>query len=126
MVKEELHSKVGLLQSFRCAGRGILDAAQGRNFKIELAIGVMGLLLCWVLKVSTVELLVVVVFCALVLAGECLNSAVEAVVDLVSPEKSDLAKIAKDCSAGAVLVMSIGALIAACILFLPRIIALIG
>jgi undecaprenol kinase len=49
---------------------------------------------------------------ALVLAAELLNTALEAVVDLVSPGDHPLAKQAKDVAAGAVLVASLGALAA--------------
>ena len=119
-------SKVTLGESFRCAGRGIVAAAQGRNFRIECFIGAIAFFLCWFFDVTGAEFLVVVIFTVAVLAAECANTALEAVVDLVSPERNELARLAKDCSAGAVLLLSIGAAFAACIIFIPKIVAAIA
>ena len=57
-------------------------------------------------------------------ACELINSAIEATVDLVTIEKHPLAKIAKDCASGASLILSFMSLIIACIIFIPKIIAL--
>jgi hypothetical protein len=56
----------------------------------------------------------------LVLAAEGVNTAVEAVVDLVTPGFHPLAKIAKDVAAGTVLLTAIGAVVVGVIIFLPR------
>ena len=48
------------------------------------------------------------------------NTAVEAVVDLVTEERKPLAKLAKDAAAGAVLIAAIMAAIAGMIIFLPK------
>jgi diacylglycerol kinase len=61
---------------------------------------------------------VLVLVIAFVLVAELLNTAVEAVVDLVSPERHELAKRAKDVAAAAVLIASIGAAVAAFCLFM--------
>lgn len=58
-------------------------------------------------------------FCT-VLACEALNTAVEAVVDLVSPDYHPLAKIAKDSAAGAMIFVVIGSLVVALAIFGPR------
>ena len=55
-----------------------------------------------------------------------MNTAIEAAVDLVSPAYSELAKHAKDCAAGAVLVCAIGSVIVAAIVFVPPVMALMG
>ncbi len=69
--------------------------------------------------------MVAIVICiVLVLAAECLNTAVESVVDLVSPDYAELAKHAKDCAAGAVLVCALGAVAVAAAVFVPRLAAL--
>lgn len=115
-----------LISSFTCAFAGIAKAAHGRNFKIECTIGILAFALCGVLQVSAAEWLTVLVFTACVLGAECANTALEALVDLVSPAYDELAKRAKDCAAGAVLLLSIGALITACIIFIPKFIALLG
>ena len=60
--------------------------------------------------------LLLVFFC-LIPALELVNTALEAVVDLASPGYHSLAKVAKDCAAGAVLVAALGAVVAAVFLF---------
>ena len=60
----------------------------------------------------------------LVISCELVNTAIEAVVDLVTEEYHPLAKVAKDTSAAAVFVFAIVAVIVGIIIFLPRIIAL--
>ena len=62
----------------------------------------------------------------LVAALELVNTAVEAVVDLVTEEKKPLAKIAKDTAAGAVLFAAIISVIIGCIIFLPYVLELFG
>lgn len=56
-----------------------------------------------------------------VIASEMINTAIEAVVDLVSPEKNMLAKIAKDTASSASLILSVTAFIGAIIIFVPKI-----
>ena len=63
---------------------------------------------------------------ALVASLELVNTAVEAVVDLVTEEKKPLAKIAKDTAAGAVLFAAIISVIIGCIIFLPYLLKLFG
>ncbi len=63
------------------------------------------------LRVTPIEFALLAISILFVLFAELLNTAVEAVVDLVSPGYHPLAKIAKDTAAGAVLLASMGALI---------------
>jgi undecaprenol kinase len=57
---------------------------------------------------------------SLVLLGEILNTAIEAVLDLVHPEQHELVRVVKDVAAGAVLVAATGAVVIAAIVFAPR------
>ena len=57
----------------------------------------------------------------MVIGGELLNTAIETVIDIVMPYKNEKAKIAKDVSAGAVLVFAIGAVICGLIIFVHKI-----
>jgi len=68
-------------------------------------------------------LIAVAVFC--VWMAEAFNTALEALVDLASPEIHPLAARAKDAAAGAVLVAAIGALVIGVIVFGPRLLALV-
>ena len=112
-----------LQSAFKNAGEGIRAAARERNFKIEFGFAfILGILL----RITFTQWAVVCLCIGVVLAGECVNTALEAVVDLASPEYHELAKIAKDCAAGAVLISSIASLFVAAFIYLPPIIALIA
>ena len=114
-----------LLLSFQFAGQGVSYAFRTqRNFRIHLMIGAIALFLSIYYQLSAVACSVISLTIALVLVLELLNTALEAVVDLtVGREFHQLAKIAKDCAAGAVLIAAIAALIIAGVLLLPNIIA---
>ena len=114
-----------LTDAFRHAADGIAAAACERNFKIELCFAVLAIILGVALRIDFTQWAVVSICIGVVLALECLNTSLEALVDLVSPDYHDLAKIAKDCAAGAVLVCSVCSLFVAAFIYLPRIVALI-
>lgn len=117
-----------LLKSFQYAGLGILYACQTqRNFRIHLAMTILALGLGIGLRCSAVEIVLIGLTCGLVLALELLNTALEAVVDLtVGRDFHVLAKIAKDCAAGAVLVAALTSLGVAALLLLPPMLDLLG
>jgi diacylglycerol kinase (ATP) len=78
------------------------------------------------LHLSAVEIAVICLTSGLVMALELLNTAIESVVDLtVKQSYHELAKIAKDCAAGAVLVSAIASVFVAGSLLLPPLFALL-
>jgi diacylglycerol kinase (ATP) len=112
---------LGLARSFGWAFAGVWQMLRRqRNAQIHLLITILVLVFGVVLRVSAGEWVALVLAIALVLALEALNTALEAVVDLASPQIHPLAKHAKDTAAGAVLIGAIGAAIAGCIIFLPK------
>ena len=106
-----------LPDSFSHAWHGIRHAvAQERNFKIHIVMALAAVVLCIVLPVDTVHSFMVVYAVFFVLCMELINTAVEATIDLYCGKTlSPLAKIAKDCCAGAVLLASIQAVLVAVI-----------
>ena len=86
----------------------------------------LAIVLGLVFSISVLEWLCVFICFGLVLGGEVINSAIEAVVDLTSPEYHELAKKAKDCAAGGVLLFSIASFVIGCLIFIPRILSLLG
>lgn len=96
------------------------------NFKKEIAIGIIALLLSYILKISRIEFIIILIMIALVLTSEIINTSIEKVVDLYTKDYNNLAKTAKDVSAGSVLVMSIFSLLVGVIIFLPKIINVLG
>ncbi len=92
----------GLARAFGFAYQGLHTAwSTQRNFRIEVAIGAVAGLLCWW---SGAPYTPVLVMTGLVLGLELINSAVEALVDLVEPNVNPTAAAAKDLAAAAVLV----------------------
>jgi len=112
------HSRTLRLGSaLRHALDGIRHAWQTEpNFRLETAVGALALLLALWLGVNLAPVLLAV---GLVLSLELLNTAIEATVDLASPEPHPLAKTAKDTAAAAVLTASVAALLLGLYLFLP-------
>lgn len=107
--------------SFRVALRGAAHTLRTQpNAWIEfVACGVV-VAAAWWLQVAAVEWAVLGLTVTLVLALEAVNTAVEAVVDLVSPGYHPLAKIAKDAAAGALVFAVFGSLWVAAAIFGPR------
>ena len=104
-VGKQALSKRRFVRSFGFAWAGLRDTWQTQpNFRVQAGIGFLAIVLALLLSVSPVPILLC---CALVLGLELLNSAVEALTDLVSPQPHPLAKIAKDAGAGAVLLASL-------------------
>lgn len=77
------------------------------------------------LEISRLEWLAVVLCMAFVLALEAVNTALEYLTDLASPDYHPLAGKAKDAAAGAVLVAAIGAAVVGGVVFLPKVWALV-
>lgn len=97
---------------------------KGVNFRIQLIIGMLSILLGALLDINNHEWLFLTLFIAGVLALETINSSIEALCDTVTLENNEGIKNSKDLSAGAVLLFSIGAFIGGIIIFLPKIWAL--
>jgi diacylglycerol kinase (ATP) len=102
----------GMHFSFNCAIEGILWAARTqRHMRYHCIVAVGVVLAGLIFKVSALEFILLVFGIVLVLFAELVNTACEALVDLVSPEFHPLARRVKDVAAGAVLLASVGAAI---------------
>jgi diacylglycerol kinase (ATP) len=114
-----------LVQSFRWAWDGLGGAAvRERNMRIHVALGVLASAAASMLPVGGAERALLLLAVALVVAGEAANSALEAVVDLVSPSWNARARVAKDAAAGAVLALACGSVVVLLAVALPAIPAL--
>ena len=117
-------TRAKFLNSFGYAFQGIAESFRvGRNFKVQTCVGALAVVLGLAFGISPVEWAVICVCIGAVLGGECMNTAMEAIVDLASPDYHELAKRAKDCAAGGVLVASFASVAVAAFIFLPRIAA---
>lgn len=110
------------LKSFGNAFKGLFQMIRSQhNFRIHIAAGLFALAMGIVLKISVIEWILIVMVIGMVFTAEAFNTAIEEVVDLISPEKSERAGRIKDISAAAVLIAAITALITGVIIFLPKI-----
>ena len=101
---------ITLPESFGYAIRGIwLLTQRERNFQIHLVASVVVIILAIVVRCNAYDWALLCVAMGLVLVAESLNTAIETVVDLVSPEYHPLAGRAKDIAAGAVLLAALTA-----------------
>jgi diacylglycerol kinase (ATP) len=110
--RKPLKGQQGVGRSFEHAYRGVVSAVRTqRNMRFHVLAAVGVLVLSLLVGVSELELAVLVLTILVVFVTEMFNTAMEFVVDLVTTEYHPLAKLAKDVSAGAVLVSSIGAVL---------------
>lgn len=111
---------VSRLHSFRHAFRGWFYALRTqRNAWIHSAVATIVLILGIWLQLSPLDWAIIILTIAMVFAAEFMNTAIEAVVDLASPDTHPLAKIAKDVGAAAVLVAALAAIIIGLLLLGP-------
>ncbi len=119
-------SRFSLVCAFSCAWSGLVHALKTqRNMKIHVVVAVVAIVLGFALSIDGASWCAIILCIAAVFAAECLNTAIEAVVDLVSPGYHDLARRAKDCAAGAVLICALAAVAVALVVFVPRLCALV-
>lgn len=120
-------SDYSLARAFKNAGAGIAYAVRTqRNIRIDLVFAALAIALGVLLGIDAQSFALVFLCIGVVLGFEVMNTAVEAVVDLVSPEYHILAKHAKDCAAGAVYLCAIASLVVAAFVYLPPIARLLG
>lgn len=110
------------INSFKYAFEGIISSFKTeRNMKIHIIIMILVIIAGILLKINKYEWIICIICFSIVISGELFNTAIETVVDMVMPYKNEKAKLAKDISAGAVLVMAIGSAIIGLIIFVPKI-----
>ncbi|WP_317191382.1 diacylglycerol kinase family protein [Hymenobacter guriensis] len=113
--------------SFGYAFRGVAAALRTEvHLRLHAAATLVVLGLGWYFKITPGEWAAVALSVGAVWCAELMNTAIEAVVNLVSPEYHPLAGRAKDVAAGAVLVMALAALTVGLLVFAPRVWALLG
>jgi diacylglycerol kinase (ATP) len=114
-----------LLKSFGFAfkGMGFVIRSQ-QNFRIHLFVACMVVIAGFFFHITPPEWCIIVLAISMVLAMEILNTAIEKLVDFVSPGFHHQAGIIKDLAAAAVLLTAIGAVIAGIIIFLPKLLSL--
>lgn len=111
-----------IINSFKYAIEGIIASFKSeRNMKIHALATIIVIILGVILKINIVEWCFCIISIVLVISAELFNTAIENIVDMICQEKNEKAKLIKDISAGAVLVLAIGAFIVGIIIFIPKI-----
>lgn len=114
------------INSFTYPIKGLKYAYRNeQNLAVDVSIAIIVLVLGFVFKINPIEWAILSLTIGLVISCELLNTAIEAIVDLVTEDYHPLAKVAKDTSAAAVFVFAIVSIIVGIIIFLPKLIAII-
>jgi diacylglycerol kinase len=113
--------------SFKYAIKGIRKSILTQpNLRIHLMATFLVSFLGFYLKISDLEWVAILITCGMVIAAEMMNTAVEALTDLISPDYHKKAGYVKDASAGAVLILAIASSIIGSMIFIPKIMDLMG
>jgi diacylglycerol kinase (ATP) len=111
--------------SFRFALQGLTDMLRSQpNARIHVAVAAAVAVAGFFFRISRTEWIAVVICIVLVFALEAVNTALEYLTDLVSPDFHPLAGKAKDVAAAAVFFVALGAFVVGLIIFLPKIVTL--
>ena len=112
--------------SFKYAGAGIFKAFRSElNMQVHLCMMLLVILCGVIFEISIAEWQICIVLFGIVIGAEIFNTAIETVVDLVMPNINEQAKLAKDLSAGAVLVLAISAAVVGLTIFIPKLLEII-
>lgn len=116
---------IAFRKSFGHAVNGIVTATQTeRNLRIHLAIVVFVCVIGFFLQLSSIEWCIIIGCFGLVIGAELMNTAIEKLVDMVSPEMNPKAGLVKDIAAGAVLICAITAALIGGVIFIPKLLDL--
>ena len=111
-----------LINSFKYAIEGFISSFKTeRNMKIHTIATILVIALGIYLKLTVMEWCSITFSISLVIGAELFNTAIETIVDMISPEKNPKAKLAKDISAASVLTLAIGAIVVGLLIFIPKI-----
>jgi diacylglycerol kinase (ATP) len=99
---------------------GILHTARTqRHLRYHLYVAAFVLVVSYILGIGRTDFLIISIAVILVILSEMMNTAIEYVVDMISPEYNEQARIAKDIGAGAVFITAFGAVVIGYIILFP-------
>ena len=115
-----------LINSFKYAFKGLGSAVKSeRNMKIHFTMMILVIIAGIFFNIAIWEWITCFILFGLVIGMECVNTAIEIIVDMVSPKYNEAAGRAKDIAAGGVLACAIGATVAGIFIFLPKVLEFI-
>lgn len=108
------------LRSFGYAWKGIRQCVgKEQNLSFHLIATAAVIAAGFFFGITRTEWIIIVLCIGMVIAAELVNTAIEKLVDLVSPQRHPIAGQVKDIAAGAVLVCAVAAAIVGIIIFFP-------
>ncbi|MCF0255229.1 diacylglycerol kinase family protein [Bacteroides heparinolyticus] len=108
------------LYGFGYAWKGIRCCiGKEQNLSFHLIAAIIVVIAGFILSITKIEWTIVILCIGVVIAAELFNTAIERLVDLVSPQQHPIAGKVKDIAAGAVLVCAVTAAIIGLIIFVP-------
>lgn len=111
-----------LLKSFHYAWQGIeYSVRNNQNVRILIGMAIVVILASYFFGISGFEMGILAIMVLLVISAEMINTSIEEMTNLIKKEHSQEAKIAKDVSAGMVLIVSAGSFVVGVIIFIPHV-----
>jgi diacylglycerol kinase len=117
----------GRAYSFKNAFKGLVYALETqKNAQIHFVATIVVMIVGFILKLSTIEFAIILLCIASVWVTEVLNTSIETLVDLCSPNYHHLARISKDLAAAAVLLAALFSVLIGIFVFIPHIVNLLS
>lgn len=91
-----------------------------RNIKVQIVVSILVIIAGIILKLNYIEFIFIVIAIMMVIITEMINTAIEVTVNLITDKYHELAKIAKDVAAGAVVLAAINAIIIASLILINK------
>lgn len=108
------------MKKFEVAFKGIYTAMQDKSVQIQLFLAFCMVICAIILQFNKIEWCLIVLCIVMVIAAEMFNTCIERICDFIQPNQDSKIKFIKDMSSGAVLVLSIGALIVGVMLVITK------
>jgi len=125
-MKNDSFSFRARLKSFRFAFKGLSSLLRREhNSRIHLAAALLAILAGIVLKITASEWAVIIIVIGIVFITELVNSSIEAIADIISPDFDERIRKAKDYAAASVLVAALVSVIAGGFIFIPELLKLL-
>lgn len=116
-----------MYKRFLYAFKGIKVAlTTERSFLNHLLSAISVIVLGILFSITTIEWILIVICLMIMVVTEFVNTAIEHILNFVHPDFHPKVGITKDIAAGAVLIVSLGSLLVACIIFIPKIISFLS
>lgn len=113
--------------SFQNALRGLFWALKTQpNFRIHASLSILAVSLGWWLKINYAEFLTVLTLIVMGFAVETVNTAIEETTDAIDTKRRPDIGLAKDISAGAMLVVAVGSVCIGAVIYIPKLLTVFG